>query len=178
MLRRVLTGLLMIGIAGPAFAADDVIVELDGMNSKAPAAWKPQKSSSAMRKYHFKIDKAAGEAEDSEVIVFFFGKGQGGSLEENLKRWKGMFKEPAGEKAKIDKFKVGDMQVTTLDVSGTFLFKPPADPNAKAVEKPDFRAINVIFPSPNGPYYMNLRGPTKTVEAQKKPFEDWLKAFK
>jgi hypothetical protein len=177
MLRRVLTGLLAVAIVGPVFAADDAVVELDGLKSKAPAAWKSQKAS-AMRRYHFKIDKAAGEPEDTEVIVFHFGKGQGGGIDENIKRWKGQFKEPAGERAKLEKFKVGDVQVTLLDIAGTFIFKPPGDPNAKGVEKPDFRAINAIFASPNGPYYINLRGPAKTVETQKKPFEDWLKAFK
>lgn len=177
MSRRILGSILFFALAGVAWG-EDVIVELDGMKSKAPAAWKPQKTSSGMRKYSFKIEKAAGEPEDTEVVVFFFGKGGGGGVEENLKRWKGMFKDPAGDKAKTDKFKVGEVQVTTLDISGTYLFKPPADPNAKAVEKPDFRALHAIYASPNGPFFINLRGPAKTVEAQKKAFEGWLKAFK
>lgn len=177
MSRRIIASLLFAVFAGTALA-DDVIVELDGMKSKAPAAWKQQKTTTAMRKYSFKIDKAAGEPEDAEVVVFFFGKSQGGGVDENLKRWKGMFKDPAGDKAKSDKFKVGNVQVTTLDISGTFLFKPPADPNAKAVEKPDFRALHAIFASPNGPFFINLRGPAKTVEGQKKAFDEWVKAFK
>ena len=177
MLRRIFAGLLVVAVVGPVFAADDVIVEMDGMKSKAPASWKLQKVGGP-RKYHFKIDKAAGEPEDTEVIVFHFGKGQGGDWDTNLRRWKDMFKAPAGDKAKVEKFKVGEVQVNTVDLSGTFISKPPGDPNAKAIEKPDFRAVNVYFGSPNGPYFINLRGPAKTVEAQKKAFEDWLKAFK
>ena len=70
------------------------------------------------------------------------------------------------------------MQVTMMDIAGTYVAKMPGDPNDKGVEKPNFRAQNVFFASPNGPYFFNLRGPAKTVEAQKKPFEDWVKAFK
>lgn len=177
MMKVAMTGWLSLLIAATAAYADDAVVELDSLKSKVPAAWKPQKAA-GMRKHHFKIAKAAGEAEDAEVVVFFFGKGQGGSADENIKRWKGQFKEPAAAKAKVEKFKVGEVPVTILDISGTMISRPPGDPTAPGVEKPDFRAINVVFASPNGPYFFNLRGPAKTVDDQKKAFEDWIKAFK
>jgi hypothetical protein len=69
--------------------------------------------------------------------------------------------------------------VTCLDVQGTYLSKfPPFDPNAKVVRKDNYRRLGVVFDSPNGPYFITLTGPGRTVEANKKAFDDWLKAFK
>src|SRR5438477_1795275 len=125
MLRRIFAGLLAVVIVGPVMGVDDEIVVLDAMKSKAPAAWSKQKPTTGTRRYQFKIEKAAGEPEDTEIIISHFGKGQGGSEDANIKRWKGMFKDPAGDKAKLEKFKVGDVPVTLLDIAGTFISKPP-----------------------------------------------------
>jgi hypothetical protein len=158
-------------------------VTLDGLTSRTPAAWKKGTPASKMRSYQFTLPRADGDPEDAELVIFFFGKGGGGGAEENIKRWKGFFRAPDGKTlddvSKVTKFKVGDVDVTYLDVSGTFLSKdPPFDPNAKEVKKADFRRFGVIFESPNGPYFITLTGPAKTMERHKKDFDDWLKNFK
>src|SRR5262245_9338067 len=80
--------------------ADDkgTTVELDGLKSTAPTAWKKQESTSSMRVAQFKITKSEGDPEDTEMIVFFFGKGGGGDVEGNMKRWKGLFKDAPADK--------------------------------------------------------------------------------
>lgn len=179
-MRRILTTFAVLALTCPVLADDKgTMVEIDGMKSTAPAAWKKQETKSAMRTAHFKITKAEGEPEDSEVIVFFFGKGGGGDVEANIKRWKNQFIDAPAEKTKLEKFEVNKAPVTYLDIQGTYKASmAPNDPNSKVVEKKDFRALNVIFASPNGPYYIQLRGPVKTVTAQKKAFDEWLKNFK
>ena len=109
--------------------------------------------------------------------------GQGGSVQDNVKRWKAMFIPPKGKKiddvAKVESFKVGNVNVTYLDVQGTYKFKErPFDPAAKEELRPDHRMLGVVFDSPNGPYFFRLVGPAKTVEHNKKAFEDWVKGFK
>jgi len=160
-----------------AAARADEVVEIDGMKSKAPDSWKKGTPATAMQYAVFTLPKVEGDSEDASLTVYFFSPGGGGGVEANLTRWKGMFKAPAGEKAKVDKFKVGDVEVTTIDLSGTYLFKArPMD--ATAVEKPDFRMISAIFASKNGPYFMRFVGPAKTVDKHKAEFDDWLKNFK
>lgn len=181
MLRRLLiTAIASVGIVSHAMAQEKgAIVELDGLKSAAPAAWKKQETNSSMRAFQFKVPKVEGDSEDAEVIVFFFGKGQGGSVDDNIKRWKGQFKDAPADKIKQEKFEVGKVPVTYLDIQGNYQARiPPADPNGKLIEKKDFRAINAIFGSPNGPYYIRILGPNKTVTAQKKAFDEWLKNFK
>jgi hypothetical protein len=157
---------------GYVLAADDV--ELAGMKAKPPAAWKQEAPSNSMRLTQFKLPKADGDDTDAELAVFFL-KGSG-SLEDNLKRQTAKFKN--GGEAKTDKIKVGTIEATYQDITGTFLSKfPPFDPNAKVTEKPDYRQLYVVFDK-EGQYYLTLLGPKKTVEKHKKDFEDWLKNFK
>jgi hypothetical protein len=172
---------LVLAVSAPA-AGQGEVVDLDGLKSTAPTAWKkeePNEQARAMRRYQFRIPKEAGDPEDAEVIIFFFGTGGGGDEDSNIKRWQGMFKPPAGEKSKVEKFKVGNVDVTALDVQGAYLSRfPPFAPNAKVTEKADFRMVGVIFASPKGPYFMRFIGPAKTVEKHKADFDAWLKNFK
>jgi hypothetical protein len=155
----------------------------DGMKSKTPSTWRFEKASNKLRVYQFKLPKTGSDAEDAELVIFFFGKGQGGGTEENVKRWQSMFQPPKGmtieEATKVDKLKVGKVPVTYVDVHGTFLSKfPPFDPNAKVTRKENYRRLGVVFDSENGPYFITMTGPAATVEHHKKGFDDWLKNFK
>lgn len=163
--------------------AGGTTVTLDGLKSAAPASWKSQEPSNKFRAYQFSVAKSAGDKEDGELVIFYFGAGSGGGVDDNLKRWKGMFQPPEGktieEVSKVEKLKVGDVDATYLDVKGTYLYKfPPFDPNAKVMKKENFRRLGVVFASENGPYFITLTGPAKTIEDQKKAFDEWLKAFK
>ncbi|HZZ82216.1 MAG TPA: hypothetical protein VFE62_27205 [Gemmataceae bacterium] len=159
-------------------------VELGGLTSKAPKEWKAQKAANRFRVYQFAVPKVDGDKEDAELVVFFFGEGGGGGVDENLKRWKGFFIPPEGktieEASKVEKFKVGKVaDVVYLDVNGTFKSKnPPFDPNAKEVRKDNFRRFGVIFDTDKGAYFITLTGPAKTMAKNKDAFDGWIKAFK
>jgi hypothetical protein len=159
------------------------VVEIDGLKSAVPADWKPEEVTNKFRTHHFRVPHVADDKTDAEMVIFFFGAGSGGSADANVKRWKGMFIPPDGKKiddvAKVETFKVGNVNVTYLDVQGTYKFKErPFDPASKEEQRPDHRMLGVVFDSPNGPYFFRLVGPAKTVEHNKKAFEDWVKGFK
>jgi hypothetical protein len=164
-------------LAGPLFAGD---VELAGMKSKAPSAWKEEKPSSNFRLTQFKLPAADGDKEDAELAVFYF-KGGSGTVDANLKRQLAKFKAPEGKaepENKTEKIKVGKIEATLQDIKGVYLSKfPPFDPKAKITEKPDFRQLYVIFTTDDGDFYMTLLGPAKTVEKHEKDFREWLKNF-
>jgi hypothetical protein len=183
----VLASCVLASIGGTTLAAeprDDkgVVVTLDGLRSKAPAEWVEEKPSSQLRVNQFKLPGVNGK-EAAEVGITFFGEGQGGPVDANVKRWRDMFTTADGKKGddmgKVETMNVGDVRVTYLDIQGTFLSKvPPFAPNAKTVIKPDHRMLSVIFGSKNGPYFIRVVGPTETVEHYKKGFDEWLKNFK
>jgi hypothetical protein len=164
-------------------AGEGTEVNLDGLKSTTPGNWKKEKTISKLRVYQFKLPKADGDKADADLAVFYFGPGSGGSEKENIKRWQGMFRPPEGKKIEdatnVDKMKVGKVDVTYVDVQGTYLDKfPPFDPNAKVTPRPDYRRLGVIFQSENGPYFITLTGPARTIAQNKKAFDGWLKAFK
>jgi hypothetical protein len=153
------------------------VVEIDGLKSKAPDHWKAGKPTSEMQRAVLTIPKVEGDPENATLTIYFFGPGGGGGVDANIKRWKEMFKAPAGEKAKVENIKAGDVEITMVDVQGTHLFKArPID--TKVTEKPDFRMVGVVFASKNGPYYMRFVGPAKTMEKNMDAFREWLKNFK
>jgi hypothetical protein len=136
-----------------------------------------------MRFLQFRIPSAGEDKDKAELIVFFFGAGGGGSVEANLKRWKGMFVPPEGKAiddvAKTSRMKVSGVDITYLDVQGTYLHRErPGDPNSKTEERANHRMLGVVFESPNGPYFIRLVGPAETVGQHKKGFDEWLKNFK
>jgi hypothetical protein len=159
------------------------IVTLDDLKSPAPADWEKQKPSINLRLYQFRIPKVEGDPKDAELLIFNFGPGGGGTVKDNLERWKAKFRAPEGKTladvTKVEEFKVGKVPVTYLDVSGTYLYKfPPFAANAKTTPLPDYRMLGVIFASENGPYYITVTGPAPTLAHQKKAFDNWLKSFK
>lgn len=158
-------------------------VSIDGLSSRAPADWKEVETNKQFRYKEFQLPRQGDDKADAELIIFYFGEGGGGGIADNLKRWKGMFQAPAGKSiedvSKVEKLKIGNVEATYLDVQGTYLYKfPPFDPNAKITKKENFRRLGVVFASEKGPYFITVTGPAKTVESQKKSFDEWLKAFK
>src|SRR5262245_52234925 len=163
--------------------AEGTLVKLDDLQSRTPAEWKAQKRGNKMRAFQFVLPKAKADKQDAELVIFYFGPGGGGSATDNVKRWKGMFVPPEGKSiddvAKVTEMKVGKVPLTYLDVRRTYLYKErPFDPNAKVEKRPEHRLLGVVVESENGPYFIRLVGPAKTVEQHKKGFDDWLKAFK
>jgi hypothetical protein len=177
-------GLLAALAGGRSNAADDdkkgTTVDLGGVKSQTPASWKEEAPSNRMRLIQFVLPKAKGDNKDAELVIF---KDIGGTTKDNVERWKKQFVPPKGKKiddvAKVNEIKVGDAEVTYLDVSGTYLYKArPFDPNAKTEEMPNYRMLGVVFETKKGVYHIRLVGPAATVEQYKKGFDEWLKAFK
>ena len=69
-----------------------------GLRWTAPAGWKIAPSQ-PMRAATYMIPPAPGDTANAECGVYFFGAGQGGSVEANLDRWKSQFRAPGGKPA-------------------------------------------------------------------------------
>src|ERR1700737_4965585 len=93
-----------------------------GLEWKGPAAWKIQPPK-PMRAATWRISAAKGDKDEAECAVFFFGAGQGGSVDANVQRWMGQFETMDDSSwPKTSHEKVGDLKVTLLEVQGTFLW--------------------------------------------------------
>ena len=50
-----------------------------------------------MRAATYRIPAAKGDTEGAELAVFYFGQGQGGAVDANVKRWVGQFQTADGK---------------------------------------------------------------------------------
>lgn len=167
-----------LALAAAVRAADPDLLEVSGVKATLPAGWK-KTAAGPLQLAAFMLPKADGDSDDVKVLIFYNGEQGMGTDEQNVKRYRGMFKSPAGDNAKVEKTKAGDLKATVIDVQGTYLMKArPADPTSPATEKPDYRMIAVIAEGKKGPFYVRFIGPAKSVEKNKANFDEWLKSFK
>ena len=158
------------------------VVEIDGLRSRAPAEWREVSHVRPPRYKHFILPRAEGDSRDAELLIFHFGGG-GGSAKANIARWKTIFEPPRGKSiddvSRVKVRTISGVKVTIFDVRGTYLYRArPVDPMLKAERRPEHRMIAGIIESANGPYFIRLVGPQRTVNRHKKSFDAWLKAFK
>jgi hypothetical protein len=145
----------------------------------APADWTPKPITSSMRAADFVLPaKPGGEA---ELIVYYFGTGGAGSVEDNVNRWVDQFAQPDGKKsrdvAKIEKVKFGGQDATYISLAGRFVAQAMPG-GAQAVDKPDQALLAAIVDSPQGPYYFKLVGAKPTIDASAKAFRAMLESLK
>src|SRR5207244_63818 len=86
--KRLGTAMLAALLFAPAaLAGETTRTEAVGLRFAVPTAWTRVPAPSDVRAAQWRLPRAAGDAEDGEVILFFFGAGKGGSAAEHLERW-------------------------------------------------------------------------------------------
>ncbi len=142
-----------------------------GIQWTPPAGWKSVDK--PMRAATYMTPAAPGDSEGAECAVFFFGSGQGGSVEANIQRWAAQFE--LGTKPTPKKQTINGFAVTTMDMSGTFLAGGMMGPKTK---KPGFKMLGAIVEAPEGTVFFKFTGPQKTVDATAAGFQAILKSLK
>ena len=163
----------------PVFGAEQAKAYSAGnVNFTAGGGWEELPVSSPMRKYQFRIPKVAEDAEDGEMAVFFFGPGQGGSVESNIERWQSQFLPSAGSTevvSQISNKSVNGLKVTTLFMEGSF---QAAMAMQGSSVKNDYALLGAIAEGPQGPVFFKLYGPRKTVQNARSTFDALVESFK
>jgi hypothetical protein len=161
-----------LGIVASSFAAS--------LTYTAPAAWKPVATSSSMRVAQFALPHAPDDAKDAELVIYYFG-GSGGSVDANIQRWIGQMQQPDGKPstavAKQTKRTVNGLAVTLVDVSGTYVAEMTPGSQERH-NSPNYRLRAAVIETANGPYFIKLTGPVRTVAAHEKSFEQFLESVK
>ena len=145
-----------------------------GIHWTAPSGWNAQ-ASRPMRAATYNVPAASGDHEGGECAVYYFGPGQGGTVEANLTRWIGQFQ--GGEKnAKNGKRNIHGLNVTIVDVSGTYTGM--GGPTAQSqTAKPNYRLLGAIVEAPQGSVFFKFTGAVKTVAANQKKFDEMLNSI-
>jgi hypothetical protein len=149
-----------------------------GLKWTAPTGWKTEEGTRPMRAATYVIAPAAGDTANAECVVYFFGNGQGGSVQANLDRWKGQVLGPDGKpaEAKIAKKTIHGLAVTTIDTSGDYGGMGGPMAASKSVQN-NYRLLGAIVEGPDGNVFLKFTGPAKTIAASQAAFEQLLNSF-
>ena len=131
-----------------------------------------------MRAATYAVAATGGDTADAECAVYFFGAGQGGSVEANLDRWKSQFVAPGGKPATatVAKRSSRGLTMTTIDTSGDY--SGMGGPMAQATRAvPGYRLLGAIVEGPGGNVFVKFTGPSKTIAANQQKFEQLIASF-
>jgi hypothetical protein len=142
----------------------------------APPAWAKLEVSGGPKKAAYQVAMAGDDKEEAEAQVLFFGTGAKGDPAANFKEWFDQFDGNVGAGASREAFAAHQLQVETVEVSGTYkipLTRPPRGRKAAPVQmvKNKWRLYGAVVRTPDrGNWFFKLVGPDETVQAAKSAF--------
>ncbi len=146
-------------------------VDLEHLSFTLPPAWQQMPPSSTMRVAQASVPGPSGSA---ELVVYYFGAGQGGSIEANLQRWMNQVIPAAGTDTHRETFDSRGLRITWIDAEGTI--KPGDMGMGPQSAQPNSRLIAAVIEGEHGPWFFKLTGPTATVTPQRDAFLELLRS--
>ena len=124
-----------------------------------------------MRKASYEVPRAAGDTEDGELAVFYFGPGQGGSIDANVDRWVKQFSGISANDVKRADREANGLRQHTVEIErGSFDAGQMATAGDAKGAKKDFALEGAIVETPGGAYFFKMTGPSRTVLAARASF--------
>lgn len=169
---------LLLLLAAVLFPIPALAESAGGLRWTMPAGWTAE-AARPMRAATYTIVPAAGDHDTAECAVFFFGPGQGGTVADNIERWRSQILDPNGKTAvaKIDKRTAAGLTITRIDSSGAYTgMGGPMATSSRAV--PGYRLLGAVVEGPRGNnVFIKFTGPAKTLAANQQKFEQLLASF-
>lgn len=138
-----------------------------------PANWPQQPPANQMRVTQATIPGAGGPG---DLVVFYFGPGGGGGVEDNIQRWVAQMDPAPGSDPQPETFEANGFRITWIDVSGTL--KPSNMGTGPATEQPNSRLFGAVVEGPGGPWFFKATGPDATLTAERDNFLKMLRSVR
>lgn len=155
--------------------ASDATIAMGPVAITAPEGWHKKQPRVRIIAYEYAVPAADGDENDGRMTVMLAG----GSIDANVQRWYGQFKQPDGgdtsKVATVEKKEIADHDVHLVDVSGTFLDR--RGPVAPAVSREEYRMLAAIVETKQGNFFIKFYGPQKTVEEQEAVFMQMIEGM-
>jgi hypothetical protein len=119
-----------------------------------------------MRLATYRVPRVAGDASDGDLSI----TQAGGSVEANADRWVGQFDESGQKTAKRSRRRVSDLDVTIVEVTGSYSAGMGKEPASGSV----WTLLGAIVATPSMPHFFKLTGPAKTVAAARGEFDEMI----
>jgi hypothetical protein len=147
-----------------------------GVTWEDPSGWQRVPTTSSMRKATYKVPRVKDDAEDGELAVFYFGPGQGGSIDANVDRWVKQFADVKPDGIRRENRTANGLRQHTVEIEkGTFASGMPGGP---AQQKSNYGMLGGIVEAPSGAYFFKMTGPSATMKASREAFFKLLDSVK
>ncbi len=157
----------------PGHAMPARMLDLGNLVCRIPESWTPQVPESRMRAAQAKIPGPAG---DALLVVFWFGPGQGGGVEANIRRWIAQVEPDPGARPRREDFPVGPFRVHVVEVAGAYRAAReeggPGRPLARTA------LLGAVVEGEGGPWFFKVTGPRPTVEANRETFLEMMRKLR
>jgi hypothetical protein len=144
-----------------------------GIDFDIPSDWVTEPPANTMRLAQASIPGAAG---NGDLVIFYFGPGGGGSVEDNVQRWIDQMDPAPGSNPRPETFEANGYRVTWIDVSGTL--KPSTMGMGPSTEQPSSRLLAAVVEGPGGPWFFKATGPEATLAAERDDFLKMLRSVR
>ena len=134
---------------------------------KGPDGWTRKQPRSQFVAAEFALPKAEGDEQDGRLTLSLAG----GSVEDNVKRWRDQFGGKP-EKDSQQELDIAGLKVTVVDFTGTYKDQP--GPFAPAVDRAGYRMLAAIVPLGEQLHFIKAYGPQKTMADQEDAFHAFL----
>ena len=152
----------------PVTAQSGAKFEVAGISFTPPKGWETSPTTSQMRKAQLKVKDAAGK-ESADVVFYFFGAGQAGSVDANVDRWFGKFSEPREKiNAKRETVTIGKTKVTYVQAEGTY---DASMPGTAPQPVPNVGLVGAIVEGTQGNIFIRLTAPKALATASLSDFK-------
>lgn len=150
-----------------------------GVTFKSHGSWQSATPTSAMRAAQWTIPPRKSGTDSGEVVLFYFGAGQGGDAQSNVQRWLKTMSAPTGGRAEgeMKERTVSGMKVTEVVVYGTYASGMPMS-GVPPMPKAGYGLVGVIIEGPQGNLFIRLIGPEALVKAQLPAFRQFIDSAK
>jgi len=141
---------------------------------ESPEGWIEETVIRPFRRAVFTLPRADSDAEDGQLIVFWFGPCEGGDVMANIERWRSMFHTAEGEPvppaaSRLETFEVDGLSTTVLDVAG-YYHDPMMSPLRTGPTETPYRLLGAVVETSEGPWFFKAVGPAPTMAQHYEPF--------
>jgi len=152
-------------------------VTLLDWSATVPAGWESRTPTNEMRLAEFTV--RGGGVDSADVVVYYFGEGQGGSLDSNIERWSSQFTAPAGGAVSptVSKLDGTTLPTTLVELEGSYgrgMGMGPGREMATAGQALDAAFVE----TPKGNLFIQLFGEAGDVTAARSDFLEFVKSIR
>lgn len=160
--------------AGWTPSDDPKMARFLGLVAPKPVTWIEHPPSSKVRAANYTVPGRDG-SEAAHVVVFHFGRDEGGTVDRNILRWQSQFKPDADgtpQQPTVDRFEVDGMPVTLVELAGQW------QKMGAQWYTPDQLFLSAIVEAPAGKVFIRFAGQTATVQANRDAFMAMIRGLR